>query len=101
MNRSKIKRRDFLKTLGLSAVSLSMGFKNVSISNAKGSKYSKRPNLVYMFADQLRYYSCGYAGDNRAITPNIDKLASQGVNFSNAVSKIFFISQGRELCLWS
>jgi len=86
MNKSKIKRRDFLKTLGLSAVGLSMGFKNVSISNAEGSNYSKHPNLVYVFADQLRYYSCGYAGDNRAITPNIDKLASQGVNFCNAVS---------------
>ena len=26
----------------------------------------KRPNLVYVFADQLRYQSCGYAEDTRA-----------------------------------
>ena len=46
----------------------------------------KKPNLVYVFADQLRYQSCGFAGDERAITPNIDKLATEGANFYNAVS---------------
>ena len=46
----------------------------------------KRPNLVYVFADQLRYQSCGYAGDVRARTPNIDKFATESLNFSNAVS---------------
>ncbi len=46
----------------------------------------KRPNLVYVFADQLRYQSCGYAGDTRARTPNIDRLATEGANFCNAVS---------------
>ena len=46
----------------------------------------RRPNLVFVFPDQLRYRSLGYAGDTQAITPNIDRLASQGVNFSNAVA---------------
>ena len=46
----------------------------------------KRPNLVYIFADQLRYQSCGYAGDTRARTPNIDHLATESADFCNAVS---------------
>jgi arylsulfatase A-like enzyme len=46
----------------------------------------KRPNLVFLFADQLRYFSCGYAGDEYARTPNIDRLAAQGCNFHQAVS---------------
>ena len=46
----------------------------------------KHPNLIYVFADQLRYQSCGYAGDTRAHTPHIDKLATEGANFCNAVS---------------
>ncbi len=46
----------------------------------------KHPNLVYVFADQLRYQACGYAGETRVRTPNIDKLATEGVNFCNAVS---------------
>ncbi len=45
----------------------------------------KKPNIVYVFADQLRRQSCGYAGDARARTPNIDRLAEQSVSFENAV----------------
>jgi arylsulfatase A-like enzyme len=44
------------------------------------------PNLLYVFADQLRYRSCGYAGDPLARTPNIDTLAEESLSFSNAVS---------------
>jgi len=49
-------------------------------------KGTPRPNLIFVFADQLRGQSCGYAGDERARTPSIDKLASQGVSFCNAVA---------------
>ena len=44
------------------------------------------PNLVYILADQLRYASCGYAGDPRARTPHVDALARAGVQFCNAIS---------------
>jgi arylsulfatase A-like enzyme len=47
---------------------------------------ARRPNLVFVFPDQLRYRSLGYAGDTLAITPSIDRFAKQGVNFSNAVA---------------
>ena len=47
---------------------------------------ARRPNLVYVFADQLRYQSCGYAGDEYARTPNLDKLAAQGCNFHQAIA---------------
>ena len=47
---------------------------------------ASRPNLIFVFADQLRYSSCGYAGDARAHTPHIDRLAAQGVSFANCVS---------------
>lgn len=45
-----------------------------------------KPNLVYMFADQLRLCSTGYGGDADARTPNMDRLSREGINFSNAVS---------------
>jgi len=45
-----------------------------------------RPNIVFLMADQLRYQSCGFAGDTKARTPNLDSLAGQGVVFRNAVS---------------
>jgi arylsulfatase A-like enzyme len=45
-----------------------------------------KPNLVYVFADQLGYQRCGYAGDEYARTPNIDRLAAQGCNLRQAIS---------------
>lgn len=47
---------------------------------------SKKPNLVYMFADQLRLCSMGYYGDKRAKTPNIDALEGCSCDLTNAVS---------------
>lgn len=49
-------------------------------------KQQERTNLIYIFADQLRYQSLGYAGDENAVTPNIDRLCQESVNLCNAVS---------------
>ena len=46
----------------------------------------KRPNLIFVFADQLRADALGYSGNNQAITPNIDKFSKRAINFTNAVS---------------
>lgn len=46
----------------------------------------KKPNLIYVFADQLRYQSVGYTGDCRAQTPNIDALRAESADLCNAVS---------------
>ncbi|MDF2540386.1 MAG: hypothetical protein K0S47_104 [Herbinix sp.] len=45
-----------------------------------------KPNLIYIFADQLRYQSLGYAGDHNAITPNIDQLSEESVDLCSAIS---------------
>ncbi len=50
------------------------------------SKKIERPNIVFVFADQWRAQSMGYAGNPDVKTPNLDKLALEGVCFSNAVS---------------
>ena len=49
---------------------------------------NRKPNLIYIMADQLRYQSCGYAGDQYAITPNIDSFAKTGVDMYNTVSSM-------------
>ena len=49
-------------------------------------RQTERANLIYVFADQLRYQSCGFAGDEKAITPNMDRLAQESVNFINTVA---------------
>ena len=45
-----------------------------------------KPNLIYIFADQLRYSSLGYTGDTRAKTPNIDRFKKESLDLCNAVS---------------
>ena len=47
---------------------------------------ARGPNLVFLLADQLRYQSVGYAGDDKAMTPNLDRLAGQGISFRQFVS---------------
>ena len=46
----------------------------------------KRPNLVYIFADQWRASATGYNGDPNVKTPNIDKLSQESINFANTIS---------------
>ena len=77
---NKMNRRDFLKYTSL-AISASY-LPGCGPYKAKSAK----PNLIYIFADQLRADVLGYAGDKKAITPNIDRFASQAMNFNNAVS---------------
>ncbi|TLX76463.1 sulfatase [Labilibacter sediminis] len=49
-------------------------------------KNEKRPNVVFIFADQYRRASMGFLNEDPVVTPNIDKLAQEGVFFSKAVS---------------
>jgi len=48
----------------------------------------ERPNIVFVFADQLRYQSCGFSGDSNAITPKLDKFAEESMNLTQAVSSM-------------
>jgi len=46
----------------------------------------KRPNVVLVFGDQWRAQATGYADNPTVQTPNLDRLAGEGVNFTHAVS---------------
>lgn len=47
---------------------------------------NKRPNLVYIFADQWRRQAVGFMKEEPVITPNIDKFAEESLIFDNAIS---------------
>ena len=72
-----MKRREFLGTVGVGLM---------AAANRACGAPAKKPNLVYVFADQWRAQAFGYAGDPNAVTPNLDRLAGQSVNFTHAVS---------------
>lgn len=46
----------------------------------------RRPNIVYIYADDVGYGDIGCYGATRVKTPNLDRLAESGVRFSNAHS---------------
>lgn len=43
-------------------------------------------NIIFYFTDQQRWDTCGCFGQPLDITPNLDRLASEGVKFDNAFS---------------
>ena len=45
-----------------------------------------RPNIVYIVADELGYFEPGYAGNPHLLTPNLDRLAAEGVRFTQGLA---------------
>ena len=45
-----------------------------------------RPNIIYIYADDLGYGELGCYGQQKIATPNIDKLAREGMRFSRHYS---------------
>jgi arylsulfatase A-like enzyme len=45
-----------------------------------------KPNIVYLVIDELGYYEPSYMGNPHIKTPNIDRLAAEGVYFTNALA---------------
>lgn len=45
---------------------------------------SKKPNILWFVADQMRCDSMAHMGNPAAVTPNLDNLAKEGVSFENA-----------------
>lgn len=53
-------------------------------SLASSAQEGERKNLLFIITDQQRYDALGYAGNSVIRTPNLDRLAGQGVYFANA-----------------
>jgi len=51
-----------------------------------GEKMNKKTNVLWLMCDQLRYHALSCNGDPNIRTPNIDRLAAEGVRFTNAYS---------------
>ena len=65
-------RRQFLAALGGGALT------------ATGAQAPKKPNIVLILADDLGYGDLGCYGQKEIQTPNLDRLASEGVRFTQA-----------------
>ena len=45
-----------------------------------------KPNVVYIMADELGYFEPGFMGGQTIKTPNLDKLATDGLVFRNLLA---------------
>ncbi len=43
----------------------------------------EKPNIVYLMSDELGYFEPGFMGGKNIATPNIDRLAAEGMVFKN------------------
>jgi len=80
-----VKRRDFLKVAGFGAATLAISCRTDTIQSSS-AKRKKKPNIVYILADDLGYAELGCYGQKKIKTPNIDKLATEGMKFTQHYS---------------
>jgi uncharacterized sulfatase len=63
-----------------------LAFSVCSCTTKTESKTKVPPNIVFILADDLGYSQIGVNGSDYYQTPNIDKLAGEGMRFTNAYS---------------
>jgi len=87
-----------LLLLGLGA------FSGTLLTASKLCGQAPNPNIVFVFVDDQRHDTLGCAGHTILQTPNIDRLAAEGVRFANAMvtTSICWISRSTVLTgMWS
>ncbi len=73
-------RREFIRTVA-AVMPAAAGCRVFGAGNTP-----RRPNVVFVFADQMRAHAMGCMGNKQVITSHLDQLASQGLLVTNAVS---------------
>ena len=74
-----MKRRDFIKTTGIALASIAL-----PVTGAKAA--SKKPNIIYILADDLGYGELGCYGQKLIKTRNIDSIAANGIKLTQHYS---------------
>ncbi len=77
-----MRRRDFLKATALGAVSMA----STSLSTLVHSAESEKPNIIFIMVDDMGWADLGCYGSKPIQTPNIDKMAAEGIRFTQAYS---------------
>lgn len=69
------------------------------VTGLQAQEKQTTPNLVFIITDQFRGEALGCIGKEPVKTPCLDKLASEGVNFTNAISSYPVSSPARAMLM--
>ncbi len=84
---NEMDRREFIKLVaGATAAGMLSTSCSTLQTNERRAVPTTKPNLLYIFADQLRVHTTGFWGETQVNTPALDSFVKEGVNFTNAVS---------------
>jgi len=94
--RNDMTRRGFLKALGFGAAALTVG---PVIRSATGAATAgtagKKLNFVIIFTDDQGYQDVGCFGSPKIKTPNLDRMAAEGMRFTDFYSAASVCSPSR------
>lgn len=74
-------RRQFVTRFGLGAVGAALALPGCDRAN---QRMKAKPNILFILADDLGWAQIGAYGSRYYETPNIDRLAAQGMRFTDA-----------------
>ncbi|MBN1346275.1 MAG: sulfatase-like hydrolase/transferase [Phycisphaerae bacterium] len=85
-------RRGFMRTLTGAGLGAALG---TNANPASGQQRNNRPNVLFIMTDQHRLDAMGACGNPVVKTPNLDRLASEGMRFERYYVAAFPCSPSR------
>jgi arylsulfatase A len=78
-----LNRREFLRAAGFTAAALALPGCRSNLQWESGNKSTDKPNVVIIFCDDVGYADIGIFGAKGYETPNLDRMAAEGVKFTD------------------
>lgn len=96
-----VTRRDFVRTCVGTASTVALGCTPIREDEMpqqeQGNKPGRKPNIVFVFPDQMRAHAQGFMNEDPVKTPVLDRFADESVVFTQAVSNFPICSPFRAM----